>query len=56
MTAWDVEYTDEFEAWWGGLQVEEQRAITAAVELLERDGPALGRPIVDTVKASRLRT
>jgi len=53
MTAWDVEYTDEFEAWWGGLQVEEQRAITAAVELLERDGPALGRPIVDTVKASR---
>lgn len=53
MAWWDVEYTDQFGDWWETLTVDEQRAITAAVELLERDGPALGRPIVDTLASSR---
>src|ERR1700680_1285900 len=53
MSAWVVEYTDQFGAWWTTLSVEEQRALTAAVELLERDGPTLGRPLADTITASR---
>ena len=53
MSAWDVEYTDQFGAWWTTLTVDEQRAIAAAVELLERSGPALGRPLVDTLVGSR---
>jgi hypothetical protein len=53
MAAWIVEYTHQFGSWWDTLSVEEQRALTAAVELLERDGPALGRPLADTITASR---
>ena len=53
MAAWDVEYTDQFEAWWQTLSIDEQRAVTAAVELLERDGPTLGRPLADKLVGSR---
>jgi hypothetical protein len=49
---YEINYTDEFEDWWSGLTVEQQEDITARVELLERDGPSLGRPVVDTVKTS----
>jgi hypothetical protein len=42
MTLWNVEFTDQFEEWWETLRGDEQRALTAAVQLLERDGPALG--------------
>lgn len=51
--SWTVEYTDEFEAWWDTLNLEEQAAIDVAVDLLVQDGPALGRPWVDTIKSSR---
>ena len=51
--AWEVEYTDEFGAWWEGLTDGEQEAITAAVAFLEERGPGLGRPLVDTVQGSR---
>jgi len=50
---WTVEYTDEFEFWWDDLSSDEQERVTAAVELLEQHGPSLGRPIVDTLEASR---
>jgi hypothetical protein len=55
MGAWPVELTDELEAWWSSEEVSEddQEAITAAVELLQERGPALGRPLVDGVKSSR---
>ena len=43
--AWEVEYTDEFEAWWNDLTEEEQESIDAAVEILEERGPTLGRPL-----------
>jgi len=36
--AWNVEYTDEFEAWWIGLDEEEQIDIAAIVGLLEEKG------------------
>jgi hypothetical protein len=37
--AWEVEYTDEFEEWWIGLDEEEQIDVDAAVGLLEEKGP-----------------
>lgn len=49
---WAIEYTDQFESWWDTLPESEQDAIGAAVHALERDGPALGRPLVDTVSTS----
>jgi len=51
--AWEVEYTDQFGEWWENLAEEEQEAVTAAVNVLQRGGPNLGRPLVDTIKQSR---
>ena len=51
--AWEIEYTDEFFAWWDTLTANEQEMITTAVTKLEQSGPALGRPFVDTIKGSR---
>jgi hypothetical protein len=51
--AWEVEYTDEFGAWWETLSEAEQRAVIPAVGMLEDEGPALGRPLADTVAGSR---
>jgi hypothetical protein len=55
MTAmpWEVEYTDEFEEWFGGLGEEAQEDLALAVEKLEERGPALPRPLADTVEGSR---
>ena len=50
---WEVEYTDQFFTWWQTLGESEQRAVDFAVEILERDGPTLGRPLVETIKSSR---
>jgi hypothetical protein len=51
--AWDVEGTDDFAAWFASLSEAEQDAVNQAVDALIREGPALGRPFVDTIKASR---
>jgi hypothetical protein len=51
--AWEVEFTDEFEAWWLTLSVGEQADVDASVQLLEVHGPHLGRPHVDAVKGSK---
>jgi hypothetical protein len=50
---WDVEFTDEFREWYEALDEHDQDAIARGVELLQQIGPSLGRPHVDTVKASR---
>lgn len=50
---WQVEFTDEFEAWWNTLDESEQESIDASVGLLEAIGPSLGRPHADTVKGSK---
>ncbi len=51
--AWDVEYTDEFEAWWAGLSEEEQESLAASVQLLEERGPMLGFPHSSGINGSR---
>jgi len=52
--AWDVEYTDQFDDWWEGLTEDQQEAVTARVELLEQQGPSLGRPIVDSLQGTKV--
>lgn len=51
--AWEVEYTDEFEAWWIGLTEEEQIDIDAVVGLLEEKGPHLPYPHSSDVKGTK---
>jgi hypothetical protein len=50
---WEVEYTDTFGSWWDELSEDKQDRVASAVELLEHSGPALGRPLVDTLEGSR---
>ena len=50
---WEVEFTDEFEAWWNSLSKDEQEEISAKVELLEEHGPTLPRPHSDVIATSR---
>ena len=52
---WSVEVTDEFEAWWDGLDADEQESVAASVELLERRGPHLGHPHSSGIASSRHR-
>lgn len=51
--AWEVEYTEEFEAWWNTLSEEEQAEVDTKVELLEEHGPTLPRPYADVITSSR---
>jgi hypothetical protein len=44
--AWDIEFTDEFGAWWDGLTEAEQDSVAADGHVLGEFGPALGRPHV----------
>jgi len=50
---WEIEFTDEFGAWWILLSEQEQESIAASVELLRQLGPHLGRPHVDAIQGSR---
>jgi hypothetical protein len=51
--AWEVEFTDQFGDWFEELSGPQRSAVIAAVDILEEDGPGLGRPFVDTIKGSR---
>jgi hypothetical protein len=42
--AWEVEVSDEFEAWWHTLSESEQGKVDARVVLLMERGPNLGFP------------
>jgi hypothetical protein len=50
--AWEVEFTDEFEEWWGALSESEQGKVDARVSLLMEQGPNLGFPFSSQVKTS----
>ena len=49
---WDVEFDDDFAAWFEELDEHEADAILAHAILLRTRGPHLGRPYVDRVKGS----
>ena len=50
---WEVEVSDEFRAWYTGLNKDERASVASCVGMLERFGPELGRPYVDTLKGSK---
>ncbi len=50
---WTVSFSEEFEPEFDELPQEVQDAILARALLLEREGPSLGRPHVDTLTGSR---
>jgi hypothetical protein len=50
---WEVEVSDEFRAWYTGLNKDERTSVASCVDTLERFGPELGRPYVDTLKGSK---
>jgi hypothetical protein len=51
--AWEVEYSDEFGAWWEGLTEGEQEDIAPVVNVLAELGPSLRRPYSGTIEGSR---
>jgi hypothetical protein len=51
---WEVLLTDHFLEWWQQLDVKQQNALAGRIDLLERLGPALGLPAVDTITGSSL--
>lgn len=53
--AWDVYFTAVAEEWILGLD-DDDTAMLAAIELLEANGPSLGRPAVDPVTARATTT
>jgi hypothetical protein len=52
---WDVEFTDQFGAWYASLTEKEQDVIEASVNILISYGPGLGRPLVDRIKRSTIK-
>lgn len=50
---WTVLFSKEAEDWINNLNDDQFAAIIAATTELEQHGPALGRPIVDSIKGSR---
>lgn len=50
---WDIQFHPAFQAWTDSLDDSEAEALLAALQVLRDLGPALGRPLVDTVVASR---
>jgi hypothetical protein len=55
--AWTVILLDEVEEWFMELvetDPETADLVAAAIDLLEQEGPSLGRPAVDRIKGSKL--
>jgi hypothetical protein len=50
---WEVEYTDEFGAWWDTLSEAEHEAVDFSVNLLRQAGPSLGFPHTSGVYSSK---
>ncbi|RKN28146.1 type II toxin-antitoxin system RelE/ParE family toxin [Micromonospora musae] len=58
MGSWEVNLTEEVEDWLLDLSKSDPDSanqVAAAIDMLEAEGPALGRPLVDQVKGSNYR-
>lgn len=51
--AWEVEFSDEFGAWWDGLNRAEQKSVDFTVSLLQEVGPTLRMPHSSGIEMSR---
>jgi hypothetical protein len=54
--SWDVILLEEVEAWYFTLDDDAMAAVTGAIDLLELEGPTLGRPTVDRVNGSKFHS
>lgn len=55
--AWDIETTDEFQAWWAGLSEAEHEVITVGVTVLEeRDRRSEGHELIRWQKIRSIPT
>lgn len=54
LLSWNIEYTDEFSAWWKTLDEEEQISVDASVLLLEQCGPHLRFPHSSSIEGSKM--
>jgi hypothetical protein len=55
---WDIYLTTEVEAWLDDLQSADPKTadlVDDAIYALSRSGPALGRPLVDTITGSKIK-
>jgi hypothetical protein len=52
--AWEIETTDEYDAWFLKQSADSQASIQMKVEFLKEYGPNLPRPHADTLKGSKL--
>jgi hypothetical protein len=52
---WTVLFSVEAEEWLASLTDQEWSSIMASIEMLEEQGPSLGRPAVETITGSRHR-
>ena len=50
---WELEFTDEFSAWWESLSDSQQRSVAHVARLLEEKGPNLPFPYSSKVLSSR---
>ena len=51
--AWKTATTGEFDEWFAELMEDVRIEVAAAIGVLARVGPILGRPLVDTLKSSK---
>jgi hypothetical protein len=51
---WEIETTDEYNAWFLEQNVDGQTSIQVKIEVLKKYGPHLPRPHADTLKGSKL--
>jgi hypothetical protein len=54
--AWDVYVVDEVLEWIEHLDNTTHARVVQAIDALAEGGPGLGRPLVDTITGSRIRT
>ncbi len=52
---WNVDLTPEAQRWFDGLPRPDRNRVGRQIDKLRAGGPALGRPVVDSVKGSRHR-
>jgi hypothetical protein len=52
--AWTVILLDEVEDWFLGQDSDTAEQVAAAIERLEQEGPALGRPLADVIHGSAI--
>ena len=50
---WDIQFHPAFDTWAAGLDQADAEALLAALRVLRDEGPALGRPLVDSVVGSK---